>query len=172
MKKLALLSFTLVLTSLSGQAYAGDTDLIGQYGDWSSHQYKENGKSVCYMASKPAKDEGNYTRRGDIFAFITHRKSDGTKNEFSYAAGYPYKKDSEVKVNIDSKWKFTLFTDGENAWTAGPSEDKKLIDAIRRGSKMTVVGYSKRGTKTTDTYSLKGSSKAHEAINNACGVKG
>lgn len=172
MKKFALLSLALLTTTLSVPASANDTDLIGQYGDWSAHSYKENGQNVCFMASKPSKDEGNYTRRGDILAFITHRKADGTKNEFSYAAGYPYKADSEVKVSIDNKWKFTLFTDGENAWTAGPGEDKKLIDAIRRGSKMVVTGYSKRGTKTTDTYSLKGSSKAHEAINSACGVKG
>ncbi len=170
MKKIALLTAALIISTISAPAFAGDTDLIGQYGDWSAHSYKEDGQNVCFMASTPKTDEGNYTRRGDIFAFITHRKSDGTKNEFSYAAGYAYKKDSEVKINIDGKWSFTLFTDNENAWTAGPAEDKKLIDAIKRGSKMTVIGYSKRGTKTTDTYSLKGSSKAHEAIGNACGV--
>jgi invasion protein IalB len=172
MKKIALLASALIFTSFSLPALAADTDLIGQYGDWSAHSYKEEGQSVCFMASKPAADKGNYTRRGDIFAFITHRKADGTKNEFSYAAGYPYKADSEVKVSIDNKWKFTLFTDVENAWTSGPKEDQKIIDAIKRGSKMTVIGYSKRGTKTTDSFSLKGSSKAYEAINNACGVKG
>ncbi len=172
MKKFALLSLTVFMTAFSAPSFASETDLIGQYGDWSSHSYKENGQSVCFMASKPAKDEGNYTRRGDIFAFITHRNSDGTKNEFSYAAGYPYKAGSEVKVSIDNKWNFTLFTDGENAWTSGPSDDKKIVDAIQRGSKMVVTGYSKRGTKTVDTFSLKGSSKSHEAINNACGVKG
>ncbi len=170
MKKIALLTASILLSTFSAPAFAADTDMIGQYGDWSAHSYKEDGQNVCFMASRPQKDEGDYTRRGDIYAFITHRKSDGTKNEFSYAAGYPYKTDSEVKIDIDSKWKFTLFTDGENAWTAGPAEDKKLIDAIKRGSKMKVVGYSKKGTKTVDTYSLKGSSKAHDAINNACGV--
>ena len=36
---------------------------------------------------------------------------------------------------------------------------------------MVVKGISSAGTKTTDTYSLKGFTAAHAAINSACGRK-
>ena len=38
-----------------------------------------------------------------------------------------------------------------------------------KGSKMVAVGTSSRGTKTKDTYSLSGFTKAYKAINKACG---
>jgi hypothetical protein len=101
---------------------------------------------------------------------VTHRPWDKRLNEVSFAAGYAYKKDSTVEVKIGGE-KFTLFTDGETAWSRSPKDDKQLVDAMRRGSDMTVVGTSSRGTKTTDTYSLMGFTKAYEAIGKACNVK-
>jgi hypothetical protein len=37
-----------------------------------------------------------------------------------------------------------------------------------KGAAMVVVGTSERGTKTTDTYSLKGFTAAYGAISKAC----
>jgi hypothetical protein len=42
---------------------------------------------------------------------------------------------------------------------------------MRNGSAMVIKGTSNRGTTTTDTYSLSGTSQAYEAINKACNVK-
>jgi hypothetical protein len=39
---------------------------------------------------------------------------------------------------------------------------------MKRGSKMTVVGVSSRGTKTTDTYSLAGFTKAKNLMDKTC----
>jgi hypothetical protein len=75
-----------------------------------------------------------------------------------------------VQVRIGSE-KFTLFTDGETAWSRSPKDDKQLVDAMRRGNSMVIVGMSSKGTQTTDTYSLTGFSKAYEAIGKACNVK-
>jgi hypothetical protein len=57
------------------------------------------------------------------------------------------------------------------AWAADGAADLALSQAVRNGSKMVVTGESSRGTKTTDTYSLKGSTKAYEAISKACNVQ-
>ena len=148
-------------------ASASEPKKIGDYGDWSAYSFLENGKKVCYMVSSPKTDEGNYTRRGDIYTLVTHRPSENTRNVFSYIAGYPYKQDSEVTVKIDSRT-FKLFTYEETAWAPDSSTDNALANAIRKGSKMVVKGTSKRGTLTTDTYSLKGSGAAHDAISRAC----
>lgn len=171
MKKYVVLSALLCVASLlSAPAFASEPRLIGTYGDWSSYAFEESGNKVCYMASQPTKAEGNYTKRGDVFALITHRPAEGTKNVFSYITGYSYKSGSDVTVMVDGQ-RFTLFTQGETAWTPDAETDNRLSEALRKGSKLTVKGTSSRGTLTTDTFSLKGSGAAHDAINRECGVR-
>lgn len=152
----------------AAQANASEPKLIATHGVWSAYVFEENGNKVCYMASKPKKAEGNYSKRGDIFALITHRPGEKSKNVFSYITGYTYKTNSEVTIMVDSQ-RFTLFTHKGMAWTDTAEMDNKLATAIRKGSKMVVKGTSSRGTLTTDTFSLSGSGSAHKAINKACG---
>ena len=47
-------------------------------------------------------------------------------------------------------------------------KDKKIIKAMLKGNKLIALGVSKRGTKTKDTYSLSGFTKAYNEINNYC----
>lgn len=162
----------LMAVSLSMPVYAKTLSprKIMSSGKWTAYVIIENGSKVCYMVSQPVKEEGKYKRRGDVYALVTHRPSENTKDVFSYIAGYSYKPGSYVNVTIDSK-KFKLFTQNDTAWTPDPDSDKKLSAAIRGGSKMIVKGTSSRGTLTKDTISLKGSSAAYKAISKECGIK-
>ncbi len=150
-------------------AQASEQEEIGRFGDWAAYVFEENGGNVCYMAAKPNKAEGKYSRRGDVVAMITHRPAEGTKNVFSYMGGYGYKKGSNVDLTIDGK-KFTLFTQNDMAWAADSAADANLTEALKKGSKMVVEGVSGKGTQTKDTFTLKGSTKAYEAISKACGL--
>lgn len=150
-------------------AMASDPKLMGTFGDWSAYSFTENGNKVCYMTSQPKTAVGNYTKRGDIFALITHRPAEGTKNVFSYMTGYSYKPDSSVSVKIDGT-NYNLFTQGDTAWTADAAADNSITNAIKTGTNMVVVGTSSRGTVTTDNYSLSGSTKAYQTISQECGV--
>lgn len=154
----------------SSPSFAADPKPIGQFGDWTSYYLMEGGSKVCYMVSKPVSAKGNYTNRGEIFALITHRPSENTKDVFSYITGYTYKQGSDATVKIDGR-KYILFTQDDTAWAPDASADSALAKAIRSGSKMTVQGTSSRGTLTTDTYSLKGSGAAYKAISKECGVR-
>jgi len=167
----SLLTLTAIATiGLSGVAQASEPQLIGNYGDWAAYSFTENGGKVCYMVSQPKKAQGNYTKRGDVFALITHRPSEKTKNVFSYITGYTYKDGSDVTLQINDN-KFTLFTQKDMAWAPNDGvSDDRIADAARKGSTMTVSGTSSRGTLTNDSFSLKGSGGAHDAINKACGV--
>lgn len=150
-------------------AHASEATQLKTYGDWAVYSFTENGNKVCYMASTPKKAEGNYSSRGKIYALITHRPAEGTKNVFSYITGYSYKEGSEVTVQIGSD-RFVLFTQDETAWAPDAETDSRLIAAIKGGSTMMVKGTSKRGTVTTDVYGLKGSGDAHDAISKECGL--
>ena len=175
MRRTAIIFATCVLGMasfllLSTPAQASEPRLIGTYSDWSAYVFTENGNKVCYMASQPKKAEGNYTRRGDIFALVTHRPSENTKNVFSYITGYSYKAGSDVSVSVNGQ-KFILFTQDETAWAPDSQTDSAIASSIRKGSKLVVSGMSARETKTKDTFSLRGSSAAHDAISQECGVK-
>ncbi|MBU6234285.1 MAG: hypothetical protein KGQ41_00430 [Alphaproteobacteria bacterium] len=152
-------------------ALADEPKLLSTHNDWTAYSFKENGGTVCYMASTPKKSEGNYKKRDQVFALVTHRPSENTKNVFSFIAGYTYKPGSDVTVTFDDKQTFTLFTNKDMAWAKDAETDNKITESLRKGSKMVVKGESVRGTQTVDNFSLKGTGGAHEAINKACNVK-
>lgn len=154
---------------LAAPAAAEAIERISDHQDWSAFRYKQDGETVCYMASSPKKAEGDYTTRGDIFAIVTHRPASNRIGEVSIDAGYTYQKDSSVRLKIGAK-SWDLFTNGSSAWAPTATDDQAIVKAMRAGSSMTVKGTSSRGTLTTDTYSLLGFSKAYAAISKACGL--
>jgi hypothetical protein len=165
-----LLVFSALLLSLAAPAMAEEKEVrpLGSFKSWNSYSYDEAGK-VCFMASKPSKSLPAGAKRSDIFLMVTHRPAQNSTGVVSVVAGYPYKPGSEVELSV-GKEKFTLFTEGDTAWARDDATDKAIVQAIRTGSSVTVVGTSTRGTKTTDTYSLAGSGAAHDSINKECGV--
>lgn len=150
-------------------AAAEEVTVIGSSGKWSAYSLTEDGNRVCYMASEPVSEKGNYTKRGQVFALVTHRPADKTFNVVSIVPGYSYKENSTVDVRIGNK-KYTLYTWGNRAW-AQDADDAKIVDAMVRGSTMVIKGYSERGTLTTDTYSLSGFTATRNMINKACDAK-
>ncbi|MBL4804088.1 MAG: hypothetical protein JKY71_04420 [Alphaproteobacteria bacterium] len=167
MKKTCIALILLAFVSIPMAAFAGQPRLMASHGDWEVYVFFEDNNKVCYIASQPKASEGDYTRRGEIFALITQRPADSTRDVFSYITGYTYKAGSEATVIIDGE-EFSLFTQDETAWTPDSETDSKLANAIKNGSKMVVKGTSSRGTLTTDTFSLSGSSKAYERMNQEC----
>ncbi len=170
MKKSVLFALLLVVFASTVNA-ASSRKSLGTFGDWNAYKMEENGEKVCYMAAVPQKKEGNYKKRGEVFLIISHRPAKKVFNTVSLTAGYDYKKNSSVSVQIDKKPKIELFTDHDTAWAATEAEDKKLVALMRAGDKAVFKGTSSRGTLTTDTFSLKGFTKAVNAIDKACGKK-
>lgn len=168
-KRFLILSFLTLgsIVTMSSVSYAAVPKQVGKFGDWTAYTLSERGSKVCYMVSKPIKTEGKYTNRGEIFALITHRPSEKTRDVFSYITGYTYKSGSDATVTIQGD-SYVLFTQDETAWAPDARTDSKLAKSIQSGSKMVVRGTSSRGTLTVDTYSLKGSGAAYKAISGAC----
>lgn len=144
--------------------------VLGTFQDWQAYLSVDGNKRLCYMASAPQKKEPATAKRGDVLVFVTHRPADKERDVVNFQLGYPLKANSDVRVTIDAK-PYNLFTDKDTAWTRNPGDDKALVQAMMKASTMTVGGESDRGTKTTDTYSLRGFSAAYKEINKACGIK-
>ncbi|NBX66319.1 MAG: hypothetical protein EBQ96_04915 [Proteobacteria bacterium] len=169
--RIAARILAIALFAVTAPAMADEPKLLSTHGDWTAYSFKENGGTVCYMASQPKKSEGNYKKRDQVFALVTHRPAENTKNVFSFIAGYTYKPGSDVTLTFDDKQTFTLFTNKDMAWAKDAETDNKITEALRKGSKLVIKGESMRGTLTTDNFSLKGTGGAHEAIGKACKTK-
>ena len=144
-------------------------NILGTFGVWTAYVYQGADGKICYMATEPEKSVGKYKKRDDIFLRITHRPADKSFDEVSTVAGYTYKKGSKPTLTIDKKKAITLASYEDTAWAKDSATDKKLIQQMKPGSKVVLRGTSKRGTATTDTFSLKGFSKAYQKISEACG---
>lgn len=150
----------------SGGAIAAEPDFIGDFGSWSAFTYQGDGGKVCYVASKPTSQEGDYQRRGEVYTLVSHRTADGVRGEISIVAGYDYKKDTGPTAKIGGAT-FRMFAEGDTAWIDDDREEF-MVQTMKGGLEMVVTGTSSRGTLTTDTYSLSGFTKAVEAIDQAC----
>jgi invasion protein IalB len=143
---------------------------LGQFGAWYAYQLNEKAGRVCYMVSKPTRTRGKYKKRGDVVVFVTHRPKDGERDVVNFQAGYTYKPGAKATASVDKR-KFTLTTERDAAWSPNAAADKVLVQAMIKGTRMVLRGQSRSGVTTTDTYSLKGFTRAHKRINRACGVK-
>lgn len=169
----AMKAVTIVAVSaflVAAAVSADEPKVLGSHADWHAFTSEEKGGKVCYMASKPQKEEGDYAKRGEVYFLVTHRPAEKSVGVVSVITGYRYKEGSEVKVNIGGH-KFVLFTEGNMAFAYDDDDDRALVVALKRGLSMDVQGISIRGTLTTDTYSLSGFTAAYDLIGETCGVK-
>ena len=141
--------------------------------DWSIFEAGAAGQKICWIVSRPTSSlayrggKRVEVNRSDIFMMISMRQADGVVNEVSFLGGYPFKPGSKVEVMVGSE-KFTMFTEGENAWAPSPKDDGLLVNAFRRGTNATIEGISARGTKTVDTFSLSGFTASLDSATNLC----
>ncbi|HZD25579.1 MAG TPA: invasion associated locus B family protein [Alphaproteobacteria bacterium] len=162
------------LAALSLPAAAANTptpkSLLENPEHWGAFAVKEEGGLACYIAGQPVDTKPDNVNRGEVWLLVTHRPYRGVADEVSIYTGYPYKKGSSVQVDIDGHG-FKMFTDDDTAWAHDHKTDVAMVGAMRAGLKMVVEGTSSRGTDTTDTYDLRGFTRAHTAIDKACNVK-
>jgi invasion protein IalB len=153
---------------LQSYVLAEDYTTLGTYGDWQSMYWNTEEGLICSIISEPIKEEGKYSKRGQVYAQISKNKGSKKLGIVSFQAGYTFKTEKPVSVNIDSKHTFELFTNNQTAWAHTEEEDILLIKFMKLGTKMVVKGVSSRGTNTIDTYSLKGFIAAYKAMNKIC----
>ncbi|MGE0005163.1 MAG: invasion associated locus B family protein [Parvibaculaceae bacterium] len=140
---------------------------LGEFGDWAAYTYKTQNGKVCYVSSQPKSQTPKNAKRDPAFLLVTHRPSQSVHDEVSTIIGYPFKKDATVDLTIDSHG-YELFTNGDGAWADTSAKDKEIVEAMKKGEKLTIKGASWRGTETVDTYSLKGVTQALAKIDEAC----
>ena len=135
---------------------------------WATYTYNTAaGAKVCYAATQPTETAPQGVNRDPVFMFITNRPKEGVKHEVSVITGYPYKEGSKTTVKIGDST-FSMYTKDQGAWVDNAAEESRFIAAMKGGTDMVITGTSRRGTVTTDTYSLKGVTAALKRIDGEC----
>ena len=155
-----------MLVATPGPGHAQEAKELGQFGDWTAYVSGAGNARYCYMVSTP-RQATLRDRRGDIFYLVWNRPARQEYDVVQVDIGYAFKENSQAVIKIgDVEWK--LFTNEGNAWTYTSEEHGQIVEAMRAGLEMTVTGLSSRDNPTTDLYSLRGSTAAHNAITKAC----
>jgi hypothetical protein len=143
--------------------------LLGQYGDWGAYAASPGGKKVCFAIAKPSSSETSPPNRprNPSYMFISSRPADKVSNEVSIIIGYPFKPNSEATVEVGTT-SFALYTQQDGAWIKNAAEEAHMVDAMRAGQSAVVKGVSAKGTRTTDTFSLKGFAQALDRTDQDC----
>ncbi|MDG1532747.1 MAG: invasion associated locus B family protein [Paracoccaceae bacterium] len=157
----------------AGSAFAQEsTNRVAAKTNWSV--FVEDNPTECWSVSAPQETvntkDGRVVAvtRTDILLLVSNRPSTKIVQEVSFTGGYPFASGSTVNVKISGS-EFELFTDGEWAWAATPSDDAKIITAMKRGANAVLTARSTRGTVTKDTFSLLGFTAALEEADKRCG---
>lgn len=147
------------------------TDLVFNERDW--NVFIDDNPKECWAVSIPTSTVNTRdgrevsVNRGDILLWISFRPESGVAGEVSFTGGYPFAEGSTVTVKIGGST-FEMFTEGEYAWPATAADDAKLITAMKRGADAVLTARSERGTRTEDTFSLRGFTAAVEEAESRC----
>jgi invasion protein IalB len=143
--------------------------LLGQFGDWGAYTASPGGKKVCFALSNPtaAVTEPVGRNRDPSYAFVSTRPAEKVKNEISVIVGYPQKAGVDATATVGSA-NYVMYTQNDGAWVKNAAEEAQMVETMRKGADLVIKSVSSHGTKTTDTYSLKGLSDALDKVASEC----
>ncbi|HEY1707833.1 MAG TPA: invasion associated locus B family protein [Rhizomicrobium sp.] len=148
-----------VALSSTAPAFADTPVLLGVFKGWTAASAGVGSNKVCYVLAHPSSSQPAKAKRTPIGFMVSNWPGRNVAAEPEVVAGYPYREGSTVTAQIGSD-RFTFFVKNDGsaggAWIKDPADEARMIDAMKRGGVLIVIGTSKRGTTTTDNYVLAG----------------
>ena len=148
-------------------AKADDLKSLGKFKDWESFLLVQESNKVCFAQSIPIVRAPKKIKRDDSRLFVSFRPSEKIKNEVSVTNGYEFKIKAPVTAKSGKK-SYDLFSKGRFAWVVDNKDEAKLIQTMKKASRLMIVGNSDKGEQTTDHYSMMGFTKAYNTAKKSC----
>ena len=153
--------------TIHNRAIAEEVKKIGKFKDWETMVIKNDTQFVCFAQSKPVLQSPKKSPR-EARLFVSFRPNKKILDEVSITAGYEFNKKNSITARSGkNKYKFDISQESF-AWMADDKEEKKMIKAMKRGSRIMITGYNQEGSQTIDHYSLLGFTKAYGAAKKSC----
>ena len=160
------ISFIAILISFSARS-AEDLKSIGKFKDWETFTVTENDNKICFAQSIPILRAPKKFERNPSRLFITFRPSEDIKDEVSATSGYTFQKEKIVKAKTGKKT-YDFFSREEFAWILDTEEEQRFIKAMKKASRVMIIGRTEKGKQTIDHYSLMGFTKAYDTAKKNC----
>jgi len=160
------ISFIIILISFSARS-AEDLKSIGKFKDWETFTVTENDNKICFAQSIPILRAPKKFERNPSRLFITFRPSEDIKDEVSATSGYTFQKEKIVKAKTGKKT-YDFFSREEFAWILDTEEEQRFIKAMKKASRVMIIGRTEKGKQTIDHYSLMGFTKAYNTAKKNC----
>lgn len=158
----AFLFFFIVSAPLGAETMAR----VDTYGDWTLLTDSETPHLFCFVTSEPKSSISDNAQREAPRAYISAWPKDGIRGEVSFRMGFKIKKSAQGTASVGAGG-FKLFASNDRAFVSDSTQELKLIEAMRKGSSMTVMMASDHGP-VTDTYSLSGIGIALQKLQETC----
>ena len=157
----------LLFLTFNNQTIAEEVKKIGKFKDWETMVIKNNSKLVCFAQSKPVlQSPKSYKREARLF--VSFRPNEKIVNEISITSGYEFNNENSITAK-SGKFKYKFDIAQENfAWLADSKMEKKMINTMKKGSRIMISGHNQKGSQTIDHYSLLGFTKAYNTAKKSC----
>ena len=123
--------------------------------------------TYCYIGSLAEETDLSPEKNRGEYYILVYKNIGSPETIVQIEAGYNYKTNSEIIVNID-KGVYSFYTTEDLPDAAWTDEDNKVIFAMKKGLLLTVTGESSRGTITNDKYTLKGFTASYNKLIEDC----
>ena len=160
------ISFIIILISFSARS-AEDLKSIGKFKDWETFTVTENDNKICFAQSIPILRAPKKFERNPSRLFISFRPTEDIKDEVSATSGYTFQKEKIVKAKTGKKT-YDFFSQEEFAWILDTEEEQRFIKAMKKASRVMIIGRTEKGKQTIDHYSLMGFTKAYDTTKKNC----
>ena len=162
--KITALLFCLLIFS---EASAQEIKKVGKFKDWETIVVTDGSKKLCFAQSKPVLQSPKKNPR-EARLFISLRPSDKIKDEVSITSGYQYNTQNSITAK-SGKNKIKFDVKKENfAWIGDTGLERKMVNVMKKGSRIMITGYNQSGSQTIDHYSLMGFTKAYNTAKKSC----
>ena len=162
-KTIFLLVLILSFTSLNAQ----EIKKIGKFKDWETIVVTDETAKLCFAQSKPVLQSPKNSIR-EARLFISFRPSEKISDEVSITSGYEYNVQNAILAK-SGKNKIKFDVKKENfAWIGDTGLEKKMVNVMKKGSRIMITGYNQSGSQTIDHYSLMGFTKAYNTAKKSC----
>ena len=162
--KISVLLFCLLIVT---EASTQEIKKVGKFKDWETIVVTDGTKKLCFAQSKPVLQSPKKNPR-EARLFISFRPADKIKDEVSITSGYQYNAQNSVTAK-SGKNKIKFDVKKENfAWIGDTGLERKMVNVMKKGSRIMITGYNQSGSQTIDHYSLMGFTKAYNTAKKSC----
>jgi invasion protein IalB len=163
-----LLLLALILSLLSVAAFADDTPkLQATIKDWSVLTREVNGDTLCYVRSFAKDKSPQNVNHGEVAFFVGTWASGAARDQPSLMTGYPIRAKTPPKAKVGNT-SITMFSAGVEAFVESEKDERRLVRAMKKGSRLRIEAMSERGTATAYEFSLSGITAALRKADGLC----